>query len=215
MELFSTLIARRLGLLAPEPVLVDVPERAGRLVHGAPVHADLLNQSPGLNFATVALGPDWKVWLPELSPRHFAVERVERVLAFDGLVQHTDREAENPNLMWKGRELAVLDHEKVFGYLNLAEGGAKPWRAFLAGRPFARHVLASAGRQLLHEDFGKALWENVLQLEWDGSFEECRQAAEAAFPAAAVDLARIRAYLSALATDAEDFFNYLRASLQP
>jgi hypothetical protein len=33
--------------------------------------------------------------------------------------------------------------------------------------------------------------------------------------AAKVDLARIRAYLNALATDAGDFFDYLKASLQP
>ena len=39
------------------------------------------------------------------------------------------------------------------------------------------------------------------------------QAAEAAFPAAKVDLARIRAYLKALAADAGDFFDYLKASL--
>ena len=42
---------------------------------------------------------------------------------------------------------------------------------------------------------------------------ECLQAAEAAFPVAKVDLARIRAYLKALAADAGDFFDYLKASL--
>lgn len=40
------------------------------------------------------------------------------------------RSEANPNQMWKGHELAVLDHEKVFGYLKLAEGEAKPWRRF-------------------------------------------------------------------------------------
>jgi hypothetical protein len=174
-----------------------------------------MNQSAGLNFGTVALGTDWKVWLPELSIRSFPAEMVESVLAFDGLVQHTDREAENPNLMWKGHELAVLDHEKVFGYLKIAEGEAKPWRQFFQARPFARHVLASAGRRLVSADFGRGLWENILELELGGGFDECQQAAEVSFPAAKVDLARIRAYLTALATDAGDFFEYLKASLQP
>ena len=32
---------------------------------------------------------------------------------------------------------------------------------------------------------------------------------------ASLDLARIRAYLRALATDAGDFFDYLKVSLQP
>lgn len=59
------------------------------------------------------------------------------------------------------------------------------------------------------------LWENIVEQEWRGGFDECLQAAEAAFPAAKVDLARIRAYLTALATNAADFFDYLKASLQP
>jgi hypothetical protein len=215
VELFTTLMARRLGIKAPEPVLVEVPENAGRLVHDAPEHAELINRSAGLNFGTVALGNDWKVWLPGLSTRSFPAEMVESVLAFDGLVQHTDREAENPNLMWKGHELAVLDHEKVFGYLKLAEGEAKPWRRFFQAQPFARHVLAPAGRRMMSADFGKGLWENILEQDWGGGFDDCLLAAEAAFPAAKVDLARIRAYLNALATDAGDFFDYLKASLQP
>lgn len=215
VELFTTMAARRLGLMAPEPVQVEVPEKAGRLVHDAPEHADLLNRSAGLNFGTLALGADWKVWLPELSTRSFMAETVESALAFDGLVQHTDREALNPNLMWKGHELAVLDHEKVFGYLTLAQGEAKPWRPFFQARPFARHVLAPAGRRLMRADFGKRMWESILEQEWGGGFDECLQAAETAFPAAKVDLARIRAYLTTLAADAGDFFDYLKVSLQP
>ena len=140
---------------------------------------------------------------------------VELVLAFDGLVQHTDREADNPNLMWKGHELAVLDHEKVFGYLNLAKGEARPWRSFFQTKPFTRHVLASAVRRMMTADFGRVLWENILELELGGGSDEFQKTAESAFPAAKVDLVRIRAYLSSLVTDAGDFFDYLKASLQP
>lgn len=215
VELFTTLLARRLGLKAPEPVVVEVPERAGRFAHDAPDHAGLLNRSPGLNFATVALGSDWKVWLPQMSVRNFPDEAVADALAFDGLAQHTDREAENPNLLWKGAKIAVVDHEKVFGYLKQGEGQPKPWRAFFQSRPFARHVLHAAGKRLAAEpDFGKAVWESLLELEHGGELDSCQKAAEAAFPAATVDLARIRAYLSILAAEAGDFFDHLRASLQ-
>ncbi len=69
------------------------------------------------------------------------------------------------------------------------------------------------GRRTEAGDSG--LWENILEQEWGNGFDECLQAAEAAFPAAKVDLARIRAYLNALAADAGDFFDYLKASLQP
>ena len=76
-------------------------------------------------------------------------------------------------------------------------------------------MLSQSGRRLLGPEFGKALWESLLEQEWGGGFEECRRAAEAAFPAAKVDLARIRTYLSSLAADAGDFFDYLKVSLQP
>lgn len=214
IELFTTLIARRLGLKVPEPVLVEVPDKAGRFVHEAPAHAALMNQSAGLNFGTLSLGHDWKVWLPELSTRSFPAEMIDLILCFDGLVQHTDREAENPNLMWKGHELAVLDHEKVFGYLKLADGEANPWRRFFQSKPFSRHVLASVGRKLISPDFGQSMWANLMELDVRGDFEACQRVAETSFPAAKVDLSRIRAYLSALATDPGDFFAYLKASLQ-
>ena len=84
---------------------------------------------------------------------------------------------------------------------------------FFQAQPFARHVLAPAGRKMMRADFGKGLWENLQEEEFGGGFDECLQAAEAAFPAAKVDLARIRAYLKALAADAGDFFAYLKASL--
>lgn len=214
VELFTTLLARRLRLKAPEPVLVEVPVNAGRLVHDAPAHAALMNRSPGLNFATVALGNDWKVWLPEMRLWNFPQEALGDILAFDGLVQHTDREAANPNLMWKEAEVAVLDHEKVFGHLGRANDARRPWREFFQTHPFDRHVLRGAGRKLVERELGKRVWEGLLELEWGGGLDECQKAAGAAFPAAKVDLARIRAYLAALSTDAGDFFDYLHTSLQ-
>ena len=213
VELFTTLLARRLGLKAPEPVVVEVPPNAGRLVHDAPAHAALLNRSPGLNFATVALGNDWKVWLPQMSGRSFADEKLAAVLAFDGLVQHTDREVGNPNLMWKGGELAVLDHEKVFGYVAQSAGTPRPWRSFFQNQPFARHVLLPIGKRLVGPDFGNDVWEALLELDYGGGLEACLRTAEVAFPTAKVDLERIRVYLSALAAEAGDFFDHLKASL--
>jgi hypothetical protein len=214
VELFTTLLARQLGLKAPEPVVVEVPQGAERMVSGAPKHAALLRLSAGLNFGTVALGPDWKGWLPDLSTRSFPDAMVEKILAFDGLVQHTDRGRDNPNLMWNANEIAVLDHEKVFTYLGIKGAGKRPWRAFFQMAPFARHVLQPAAKHLMGPDFGKVLWEDLLSLELGGGINECRLAAEANFPTAKVDLLRIQAYLSALAADAGDFFEFLSASLQ-
>lgn len=53
----------------------------------------------------------------------------------------------------------------------------------------------------------------VPELEVNGGFDECRRAAEGAFPLAGVDLALIRAYLSAVTAGAEEFFDYLKAEI--
>jgi hypothetical protein len=211
VELFATLLARELGVRAPEPVLVDVPEGFAAQVFEHPRHRELLERSAGLNFGTVALRPDWKTWPVDMSARAFSEEMVEAILVFDALVQHTDREAENPNLLWRGHELAVIDHEKCFGYLALATDARRPWRAFFQHDPLRTHCLREAGRSLAKgKDFGRRMWESLLGLELEARVPELAATATGAFPESAVEIGRISAYLEALFRDIEDFLDYAR-----
>jgi hypothetical protein len=212
VECFCTLLARHLGLTAPEPVCVEIPVGFDRFVFEAPGHRELVRQSPGINFGTLALGPDWKTWPVGMSPRAFPGDLIERIMAFDALVQHTDREQDNPNLLWRGREIAIIDHEKCFGYLKPAAADLEPWRAFFGINPFLRHCLRDAGRQL-EADAGKSFWADLIGVEMEGKIVQIVDASRGAFPEAKVDLDGILRYFDHLNRNLTDFFQYFRHSL--
>ena len=211
VELFTTLLARELGLSAPEPVLMDVPVNFHEQVFEHPQHRELLARSAGVNFGTVSLGLDWKTWPVGMSVRAFPATMIEAILVFDALVQHTDRAPDNPNLLWRGHELAVLDHEKCFGYLGLAGEESRPWRAFFRHDPLATHCLLGAGRDIAQGGtFGQEVWERLVELELAGRISGLAQATAEAFPASEVELQRICVYLEKVFRGMDDFFGHLR-----
>jgi hypothetical protein len=211
VELFTTLLARELDIRAPEPVLVEVPEGFATQVFGYPMHKDLLENSPGRNFGTVGMGPDWKTWPVGMSVRAIGDETIEAILIFDALVQHTDRESENPNLLWRAHELAVIDHEKCFGYLALTKDKMQPWRTFFGFDPMRTHCLRDAGRRLVKSDnFGARTWENMLGLEFEGRLPHLVNEAVTAFPESEVEILRISAYLETIGRNFGEFLGYVR-----
>jgi hypothetical protein len=209
-ELFALLLARELGLNAPEPVLVEIPAGLDWGAVDCPVYAELIRQSIGWNVGTVHLGDSWKPWIKGIAPRSIPLETLETAYTFDAMVENPDREADNPNLLWRGDKLAVLDFDKAFCFLRTSEDEARPWRSALLHLNLERHCLHPhlPGRNE-KEILGLCLWD---------AFEAWWLSKPAAGLSAAVlegfsdhnlDLKRIEAYLKKLATDPEDFFGYL------
>ena len=106
-----------------------------------------------------------------------------------------------------------------------AEGGAG-WLKFLfffsAFSAAPREIQVPKDGDSSHKDEDSSHKKTLLHIELsepacrrEQRTSECRQAAEAAFPAAKVDWARIRAYLKAPGADAGNFFDCLKAPLQP
>lgn len=213
VELFTTLLARELGLIAPEPVLVEIPVGLDRVVHDAPRAQALIRASHGTNFGTVALGEDWKTWPVDMSTRAFAGETLGNILAFDGLAQHTDRHPDNPNMMWRAHELAILDHEKCFGHLVLAAGSQHPWREFFSINPFQTHCLRRAVSRT-EPDLGQTLWQSLIGLELEGRVPAIANAARQTFPQSGLELDRILRYFDLLNKNLRDFFAYFRAGIE-
>ncbi len=214
VELLTTLLARELGLLAPEPILIEVPTGFAGQIFDRPLFRDLFSRSEGTNFGVVALGADWKTWPVEMSVRAFPEKTIENILLFDALVQQTDRGADNPNLLWRSHQIAVLDHEKCFGYLSGAGDAARPWRHFFQFDPLRTHCLLSAGRKLVEsKDFGDSMWENLLALEMSHRLPELATVAVAAFPDSHVEIGRILDYFEVLFRDIEDFIVHARHAL--
>lgn len=212
-ELFSLLLARKLGLIAPEPVLVNL--QAGFEFGAAdfPEIADLIRQSPGWNLATVHLGEGWKQWMQISPPRSISGKSMEDVYAFDAMVQNSDRETENPNLLWRGEELALLDFDKAFAFLRKEEAESYPWRKTLIRQVLFSHCLHPHLPVPKEGDvLAASLWETFN--EWWLQHPQGTISTEIgdAFPDPMLDLPRMEEYLRKFSAAPDDFFRYLTDS---
>ncbi len=135
-ELVAGEIGRRLGLLVPRIVFVELDPALGGAEPDPEIH-DLLRASAGLNLGLDFL-PGALAFDPASTPAPDPALAAD-VVWFDALVTNVDRTARNPNLLvWHDR-LWLIDHGAA---LYLHHG---TWRlAELARRPFpaiADHVL--------------------------------------------------------------------------
>jgi hypothetical protein len=134
-EIVAGEIARHLGLLAPEVVLVDLDPEMAR-AEPDPEIQDLIRASAGLNLALDYL-PGSLGFDPLVNPPD--AELASRILWFDALVTNVDRTPRNTNLLHWHSRLWLIDHGAAL-YFHHAW---KDWRE-AARRPFAAardHVL--------------------------------------------------------------------------
>ena len=140
-EILAGEIARSLGLLVPEIVLVRLDPELAR-AEPDPEIQDLIRASAGLNLALDylpgSLGFDPLAWRP-------SSDLASRIVWFDALVTNVDRTPRNTNLLtWHGR-LWLIDHGASLYFHHAWKG----WEA-ASKRPFAPirdHVLLPfAGR---------------------------------------------------------------------
>jgi HipA-like protein len=148
-EIVAGEIARSLGLLVPEIVLVNLDPELAR-AEPDPEIQDLIRASAGLNLALDYL-PGSLGFDPLVEPP--APDLASRILWFDALVTNVDRTPRNPNLLaWHGR-LWLIDHGASL-YFHHAW---RDWRA-ASKRPFAArdHVLLPFAGDIFDADAGLA-----------------------------------------------------------
>jgi hypothetical protein len=143
-------LARALGLPVPELALVGLEAALGR-AEPDPEVRDLLLGSVGSNAGLVhlpaALGFD------PASAHDVSGALASRVVALDAFAKNVDRTARNPNLLWSGSKLWLIDHGAALYWHHDWNGDTKS-----ADRPFPLirdHVLLpwaddlpAAGREL-------------------------------------------------------------------
>lgn len=209
-ELFALLLAKRLGLFTPEPVFVRFPEGLDWTASDHPEHAALIRQSPGWNLATVHLGNDWKQWIATAAPRSINGKDLESAYCYDAMIQNSDREANNPNLLWRENQLALLDFDKAFAFLRLEESESRPWRKTLGSQNLERHCLYTHLPEL-KDGFilGQDLWESFEEWWVGGPSGEIAAGIGGELADPDLDLPRLEEYLTKLAVELDDFFRYL------
>jgi hypothetical protein len=161
-------LARRLGLLVPELVGIEIEAALG-LAEPDPEIQELITGSAGLN-----LGVDFLPAALAYSPGAFDPDPViaADVVWLDALVMNVDRAPRNPNLLIWHERLWLIDHGAA---LYLHHGGLDP--AAHATRAFPQireHVLLGCAGSIedanerLAPRLDRALLEEVVELVPDG-----------------------------------------------
>lgn len=179
-EILSTLLARELGLYTPTPVIVDLSAGLAFAAADDEQAAEMIRTSVGLNFATIDLGNDWKTWTVGANPQNMDSGMIEDIYAFDALVQNTDRRPDNPNLLWKGEQIAALDFDRSLAYLS--EAGSKPWSTFLAMMQVTGHALYKNLKIEATRNVGLNIWDNYEGWRYPGGSIDSLVEGDAALP---------------------------------
>jgi hypothetical protein len=135
-EVVATELARALGFLVPELVLVELDPVIGRAEPDREIQ-DLLLASGGLNLGVDYL-PGSIMFNPAAGPAP-APAHAANVVWFDALVTNVDRTANNPNLLRWHRGLWLIDHGAALYFHHAPAAGDEHAR-----RPFEAirdHVL--------------------------------------------------------------------------
>lgn len=126
-ELLAAMIAGELGLPVCEPLIVSMtPEWIGTIPDDG-LRA-VLQQSCPLAFGSKGAGKGWKLWSEGdtiLSDRRATALSI---FAFDAFTGNADRRDAKPNLLVRGSELRMIDHELCFGLRMKLFPRVAPWQ---------------------------------------------------------------------------------------
>ncbi len=220
IEAYCLLMAKRLGIDAAEPVAVDLPDgfEFGALDyrdHPGTDYHDLIIRSIGRNFATIHLGTDWKPWAAGNRPKKITQESINSAYAFDGIVQNDDRSKDNPNLLWKGDRLALLDFDRAWCLGDFPDE-SRPWRVALERLKLRQSCLVDYLQPVKSGGvLGARLNESLNDNDLEAISRECIDEVEVAFPGSNLDFQKIQPYVTKLAGEPDDFFQYLTQLVFP
>jgi len=202
-EAICAALARTTGLPTPETCVIELDAAFGRN-EGDPEIRELLVASAGENFGVAflpaALGFDPAARAAGRAP--LDARLASRIVAFDAFVQNVDRTAKNPNLLWSGGQLWLIDHGAALYWQHAWNGSLDN-----AAKPFARikdHVLLPWASAIVAEGaaLAAALDEAAITaavaevpdgwLEERAGFVAYLAARRAALPAILEEAARVR-----------------------
>lgn len=127
-ELIASLLAKDLELPVPDFSLVKVDKGFANSIPDEDAKK-LAHQSLGLNFGSTYLGIGSSTWpIDQQIPASMQSIAAE-IYAFDILIQNPDRMSNNPNLLRRGNEIFIIDHEVAFNSVMFPIIGepAFPW----------------------------------------------------------------------------------------
>jgi hypothetical protein len=134
-ELVCSLLGARLGLHAPTPFLVSIPEGFHELVTD-PEARERFRTARGLQFGSAYMRGASAVLADRGVPGEKRSE-AGAVFAFDCLSQNPDRRPEKPNLLEHNDGYWLIDHDMALSFVGeiLIGGPISPWEPRALGSP--------------------------------------------------------------------------------
>lgn len=141
-ELLASLLARDLDLPVPAAFIVSVDVDFHTGIPDATL-SERFRSSKGLNFGCLHLGPGYTTRPQLRSIPASLMQDAAEIFAFDLIIQNPDRRPDKPNLLRKGDDLAIFDHEMAFSFLYALVADEYPWDG--KGMDFAKDHIFYGG----------------------------------------------------------------------
>jgi hypothetical protein len=138
-ELIASQLADHLGLLQPQAAVIQIhPDLVRLLIAQRPDFATVIRGSTGLNFGSKFL-TDVATWPTGRPLPEAMLFNATQVFAFDALISNDDRRYTNPNVLIRGDDIFVIDHEAAFSFLYLVSTEEASWEVKYR-RSLTQHV---------------------------------------------------------------------------
>lgn len=156
------MLAADLGLPVPEPFLVRLDSEFVATIPDRTV-TEIAGRSNPVAFGSKSLPPGYTSWPVGKAIPKDALNLAAEIFAFDMLIANADRRRENPNCLFSGASLAILDHELAFVTEGVI-GWQPPWKvgALEALRRSPKHLFSEQLRgKTLNFDRLRGAWATI------------------------------------------------------
>lgn len=206
-ELIASQLATILDVPVPEAAIIELDPVLAEIIADTDLSRKI-KESSGLNFGSKVITGGFETWpVGKAIPSALKTLAAE-IFSFDALIQNPDRRADKPNILWKGDELYIIDHEMGFSFIYEVLPEPNPWHITKLG--FMRNHLFHEGLkgqtvnldrfagalELLSDNVLESIMANVPE-EWQND-----------------NLSRIGKHIHDIIQHVNDFVDEVRRSLQ-
>lgn len=125
-ELISSQLAIILGIPTPEFAIINIDSELAEICESN--ISERIAASSGPNFGSKIITGGYQTWPVGKSIPVSLKSLAGDIFAFDSLIQNPDRKTDKPNVLWKGDDLFVIDHEMGFSFIYDILPVPDPWR---------------------------------------------------------------------------------------
>ncbi|MCL4537069.1 MAG: hypothetical protein M1610_05710 [Nitrospirae bacterium] len=126
-ELIASQLANFLDIPTPEPAIIELDPLLAEVIPD-PELSRKIKESAGLNFGSRVITGGFETWpVGKAIPSSLKTLAAE-IFAFDALIQNPDRKVNKPNILWKGDNLYIIDHEMSLMFIYEILPMQNPWQ---------------------------------------------------------------------------------------